>query len=176
MSDLDYGEMPEPAIKETQYLIRQVMPANGYQYVVAEISGDDGETKLAAVPLHFLGVVSVVTKTYKDETDKELGYWMTRHQQNTIAGVELIDGVNDLCPICDSDNYALAPAEKVYRLKYPHLSDHDWLQIEQAARGCVSGNSDEWPHLVKAIQKITGHQLTRKSATWLQGFCQGILS
>lgn len=90
--------------------------------------------------------------------------------------VQYADGVNDLCPICDSDNYALAPAEKVHRLKHPNLSDHDWLQIEQAARGCVSGTSDEWPHLVKAIQKITGHQLTRKSATWLQGFCQGILA
>jgi hypothetical protein len=111
LSDLDYGEMPEPAIKDTQYLIRQIMPANGYQYVVAEISGDDGETKLTAIPLHFLAIVSVVTKTYEDETDKELGYWMARHQQNTIAGVELIDGVPHIVTLSPDCGGLLAPGE-----------------------------------------------------------------
>lgn len=33
------------------------------------------------------------------------------------------------------------------------LNAHDWLQLEQAARGCVSGSLDEWPDLINAIVK-----------------------
>lgn len=55
-------------------------------------------------------------------------------------------------------------------------SEVDWLQIDMAARGCVSGTSDEWPDLVAAIHKITGRKIEqRKSAAWLQGFCEGVL-
>lgn len=56
------------------------------------------------------------------------------------------------------------------------LTDQDWLQIEQAANGCVSGTSDEWPALRHAIETITGKPfVNRKSAAWLQGFCEGVL-
>lgn len=55
------------------------------------------------------------------------------------------------------------------------LNHHDWLQIEQAAAGCVSGTSDDWPDLVHAITTLTGQSLPRKSAAWLQGFCEGVL-
>jgi len=57
------------------------------------------------------------------------------------------------------------------------LTDHDWDQIIMAAKGCVSGTSDEWPHLQRAIEKITGRPfLFRKSASWLRGFCEGIMT
>jgi hypothetical protein len=56
------------------------------------------------------------------------------------------------------------------------LDDHDWLQIEQAASGRVSGTSDEWPDLRAAIAKLTGKPFQyRKPASWLQGFCEGVL-
>jgi hypothetical protein len=56
------------------------------------------------------------------------------------------------------------------------MTDFDWLQIEQAAAGCVGGTSDEWPELRKAIAKITGKPFRhRKTASWLQGFCEGVL-
>jgi hypothetical protein len=57
------------------------------------------------------------------------------------------------------------------------LTPHDWLQIDQAARGCISGTSDEWPHLCNAIAKLQGKPLwCRQSADWLRGFCSGILA
>lgn len=55
------------------------------------------------------------------------------------------------------------------------MTDHDWLQIEMAARGCVSGTSDEWPALVGAIEKLQCKPLERKSADWLRGFCEGVM-
>jgi len=56
------------------------------------------------------------------------------------------------------------------------LTEHDWLQIEQAAAGCISGTSDEWPDLRRAIEKVTGKPFEqRQSASWLQGFCEGVL-
>jgi hypothetical protein len=56
------------------------------------------------------------------------------------------------------------------------LTESDWLQIEQAAAGCISGTSDEWPALRIAIEKIAGHPLCdRKCAAWLQGFCEGMM-
>lgn len=56
------------------------------------------------------------------------------------------------------------------------LTEHDWLQIEQAAAGCVDGTSDEWPALRVAIEKITGKPFRcRKSSAWLQGFCEGVV-
>lgn len=55
------------------------------------------------------------------------------------------------------------------------LTDNDWLQIDMAARGCVSGTSDEWPALASAIDKVRGGKLSSKSAAWLQGFCEALL-
>lgn len=56
-----------------------------------------------------------------------------------------------------------------------NLTDHDWLQIDMAARGCVSGNSDEWPSLRLAIEKIRGKPFgMRQSSDWLRGFCEGV--
>lgn len=34
------------------------------------------------------------------------------------------------------------------------LTEHDWLQIEMAARGCISGRLSEWPDLITAIRKV----------------------
>ncbi len=56
------------------------------------------------------------------------------------------------------------------------MNDNDWLQIEQAAAGCIDGTSDDWPHLRRAIEKITGKPFgARKTASWLQGFCEGVM-
>jgi hypothetical protein len=56
------------------------------------------------------------------------------------------------------------------------LTEVEWLQIEQAARGGVSGTSDEWPALVAAIEKVRGKPLEmRRSASWLRGFCEGVI-
>lgn len=33
------------------------------------------------------------------------------------------------------------------------LTKHDWLQVDQAYRGCVSGTLKEWPHLRHAFKK-----------------------
>lgn len=38
------------------------------------------------------------------------------------------------------------------------MIDHLRLQIEQAAKGCISGSLDEWPHLDKAL-KTLGYDL-----------------
>ncbi len=59
------------------------------------------------------------------------------------------------------------------------LNDSDWLQIEQAARGMVSGSGREWPALVVAIAKIRGEpvaELCKRSAHWLTGFCEAVLA
>ena len=56
-----------------------------------------------------------------------------------------------------------------------HLLENHWLQIEQASRGCVSGNSDECPVLVNAIERLTGEPMGRRSADWLQGFCSAAM-
>lgn len=56
------------------------------------------------------------------------------------------------------------------------MTENDWIQIEQAASGCISGTSDEWPALRTAISKLTGKPFgDRKTASWLQGFCAGVL-
>lgn len=38
-----------------------------------------------------------------------------------------------------------------------HLTEHDWLQINMAAKGCVSGNLAEWPHLKAAFDRAGIH-------------------
>ena len=58
-----------------------------------------------------------------------------------------------------------------------NLTESDWIQIEMAASGCIGGTSDEWPNLRAAIEKITGRPFgPRKTASWLRGFCEGVLS
>ncbi|WP_417744793.1 hypothetical protein [Rosistilla oblonga] len=60
--------------------------------------------------------------------------------------------------------------------QYHNLTNHDWLQIEQAAAGCIDGTSDNWPHLRAAIEKATGKPFGhRRNASWLQGFCEGVM-
>ena len=56
------------------------------------------------------------------------------------------------------------------------LNDHDWMQIEMAANGCISGTSDEWPDLRRAIEKVRGKEFgPRQSASWLRGFCEALM-
>lgn len=57
------------------------------------------------------------------------------------------------------------------------LSDHEWLQIEMAARGAISGELSEWPELVAVIEKVRGSKLqVWHSIEWCKGFCEGYLS
>lgn len=77
--------------------------------------------------------------------------------------------LRDDCPYCETSSASS-------QTRSPVLDEHDWLQIEQAASGCVSGTSDEWPDLRTAISKLTGKPFGhRRSAAWLQGFCEGVL-
>ena len=56
------------------------------------------------------------------------------------------------------------------------MNEHDWLQIEQAASGCISGTSDDWPDLRNAIEKLTGKSFgLRKSADWMRGYCEAVM-
>jgi len=34
------------------------------------------------------------------------------------------------------------------------MTAHRWLQIEMAAKGCVSGTLREWPHLLAALREL----------------------
>jgi len=76
--------------------------------------------------------------------------------------------------------YTITEGEgKAYRrpiTPFSELTEFDWLQIELAASGCISGTSAEWPALRAAIEKITGKPVgPHRTASWLQGFCEGIL-
>jgi len=56
------------------------------------------------------------------------------------------------------------------------LTENDWIQIEAAASGCISGTSDEWPALRRAIEKVRGREFgSRKSADWMRGFCEAVM-
>jgi hypothetical protein len=58
---------------------------------------------------------------------------------------------------------------------FDELTEFDWLQIDSAASGCIDGTSAKWPALRAAIEKITGKTLAwDRSASWLQGFCEGV--
>ena len=50
------------------------------------------------------------------------------------------------------------------------------LEISQAAHGCVSGTSDEWPGLVSVLTRLRGRPLgMRKDASWLRGYCEALM-
>lgn len=34
------------------------------------------------------------------------------------------------------------------------MNNHDYLQIDQAANGCISGTLKEWPHLKMALERL----------------------
>jgi len=55
------------------------------------------------------------------------------------------------------------------------LTSYDWIQIRCAANGGISGTSDEWPDLTKAIEKVKSGKLTRHPAAWLRGFCEALV-
>lgn len=57
------------------------------------------------------------------------------------------------------------------------MTETDWLQVEQAAAGCIDGTSDDWPLLRIAIEKLTREPFEhRRTAQWLQGFCESAVN
>lgn len=55
-------------------------------------------------------------------------------------------------------------------------NEHDKLQIEMAARGCVSGRLGEWPMLKSALRKYGYGNLSNFTrADVLRKLCQDIL-
>lgn len=92
---------------------------------------------------------------------------------------EAIGGANEIARLANSvPNGAHA---EFYRNIIKHdrssrMTENEWLQINQAASGCIDGTSDDWPDLVSAIEHLTGQSFNgTKSADWLQGFCDGWL-
>jgi hypothetical protein len=55
------------------------------------------------------------------------------------------------------------------------MSDHDFIQIDSAARGCVSGTLVEWPHLRAALDREGRRLPTDTPATELQAVCREIM-
>lgn len=55
------------------------------------------------------------------------------------------------------------------------MNGHDWLQIEQAANGCVSGTLKEWPYLNIALRKQGRYLDQEADASHMRWSCQEIL-
>lgn len=57
------------------------------------------------------------------------------------------------------------------------LNEAERLQLEQASRGCISGDLSEWPALSAAILTATGSTPPAKTrALWLKYIARGILN
>ena len=56
------------------------------------------------------------------------------------------------------------------------VSLHDWLQIEQAACGCISGTLREWPDLRRALVKLGWSVKRGTPATELTALCRQIMA
>lgn len=56
------------------------------------------------------------------------------------------------------------------------LSSHQWLQIEQAAQGCVSGFAYEWPDLRCALIELGIHTAWDCAASTLRTICLVIVT
>ncbi len=56
------------------------------------------------------------------------------------------------------------------------LTTHHWLQVEMAAKGCVSGTLAEWPSLAQAL-RLAGipHNLAMRGAE-MRAICQRMLT
>lgn len=107
-------------------------------------------------------------------TDGEVTTFDTPHNFARYA-------VRDTTPAPESDQgekVAQAQSQRASRgCGVAELTADDWLQIEMAAKGCVSGTSDEWPALAAAIAKLRGKPFVRRvSSAWLEGFCMGAMS
>lgn len=51
------------------------------------------------------------------------------------------------------------------------LTESDWLQIEMAARGCVSGQLREWPKLQSALRKLGLDAVDHMDAWYMRDVC-----
>lgn len=51
---------------------------------------------------------------------------------------------------------------------------HDDLQIEMAARGCISGRLEEWPHLTAALNRRDLTIGPRALSSWVIDICKSI--
>lgn len=89
--------------------------------------------------------------------------------------------VRDVTPAPESDQgekVAQAQSQGASRgCGVAELTADDWLQIEMAAKGCVSGVAGEWPALAAAIDKLRDKPIgPHVSSSWLQGFCEALVA
>jgi hypothetical protein len=56
-------------------------------------------------------------------------------------------------PDCNRDAMASLAAPFCSAIDVSKLTEHDWLQVDMAARGCISGRLHEWPHLSAAFKR-----------------------
>lgn len=89
--------------------------------------------------------------------------------------------VRDVTPAPESDQgekVAQAQSQGASRgCGVAELTADDWLQIEMAAKGCVSGVASEWPALAAAINKLRDKPIgPHVSSSWLQGFCEALVA
>lgn len=54
---------------------------------------------------------------------------------------------------CNQDAMASLAAPFCSAIDASKLTAHDWLAVEMASRGCVSGTLGEWPLLMAAFNK-----------------------
>lgn len=52
---------------------------------------------------------------------------------------------------------------------------HEYVQIDAAARGCVSGTLTEWPHLKHALRNAGKHLPDNTPASELRRICAELL-
>lgn len=87
---------------------------------------------------------------------------------------------NDLCPNCGYDRLfdSAAWSEEIVPLQRMdgRMEAAHWLQIEMAAKGCVSGTLKEWPMLAAALRKL-GHELPPTTpAQELRNLCRAAVN
>lgn len=56
-------------------------------------------------------------------------------------------------PDCNRGAMASLAAPFCSAIDVSKLTEHDWLQVDMAARGCISGRLHEWPHLGAAFER-----------------------
>jgi hypothetical protein len=76
---------------------------------------------------------------------------------------------------CSLNHYVRLAAVEAAAALLLNLTEHDWLQIEQASSGCISGTIGEWPHLYAALLKVGYNEPLATPAATIKVICNDIL-